>query len=232
MDRGLSPLIRRWLVLLGVAAVAASAVGYLVASRITLSYEARTRLLVGPMNTDYDTLRASSVLTRTYAELATSEQIIKKAAPTLAPAIRAPELRRSLAANANDVTRILTIRATGSDAALAARSVQVVAEELVRLTSGTPDAPAPPAGTVTIIDAAEIPEHPVAPKTKVLVMLSMLAGVLAALAIAVVIEALQGPHHPGAKVQANGLGAAEWVVNNLNRHSVPAGFGSNGRSEG
>jgi capsular polysaccharide biosynthesis protein len=196
------PLIRRWALLLVAAAVAAGVVGWAAASQISPTYEARARLLVGPLNTDIDTLRASGELTRTYAELASGAQVLAGAAAAMGPSVTADQLRRSVQANANDVTRLLTIRVTSRDPALAAKAADAIAGELIRLTSGTGAAPAPPAGIgtetapapapaagiVTSVDPAEVPDHRVAPDVRVHVLLSMLAGILMAMAIAFVIE--------------------------------------------
>jgi capsular polysaccharide biosynthesis protein len=186
------PLIRRWALLLVVAAVAAGFVGYAAASRMSPTYESRARLLVGPLNTDID-------------ELATGAQVLDKAAAAMGGSVTSDDLRRSVQANANDVTRILTIRATGRAPTLAAKAADAVAQELIRLTSAAVTVPAPPAGTapaspaataaapaaglVTSVDPAEIPDGRVAPNVRVHVLLSMLAGTLMAMAIAFIIEA-------------------------------------------
>lgn len=201
------PLIRRWALLLVVAAVAAGLVGYVAASRMSPTYESRARLLVGPLNTDIDTLRASGELTRTYAELATGAHVLDRAAAAMGGSVTSDDLRRSVQANANEVTRMLTIRATSRERALAAKAADAVAQELMRLTSAAVAAPAPPAGTapalpavtvtvpapaagiVTSVDPAEIPDGRVAPNVRVHVLLSTLAGTLMAMAIAFVIEA-------------------------------------------
>ena len=194
------PLIRRWALLLVVAAGAAGLVGFVAASRMSPTYESRARLLVGPLNADIDTLRASGELTRTYAELATGTQVLDGAAAAMGGSVTRDDLRRSVQANANDVTRILTIRATSRLPALAARAADAVAQELIRLTSAPPAAPAPPAGTapmatptagvVTSVDPAEIPDGRVAPDVRVNVLLSMLVGTLMAIVIAFVIETI------------------------------------------
>jgi capsular polysaccharide biosynthesis protein len=194
------PLIRRWALLLVVAAGAAGLVGYVAASRMSPTYESRARLLVGPLNTDIDTLRASGELTRTYAELATGAQVLDGAAAAMGGSVTRDVLRRSVQANANDVTRILTIRATSRLPATAARAADAVAQELIRLTSIPVPAPAPPGGTVpvaaatagvvTSVDPAEIPDRRVAPNVRVNVLLSMLAGTLMAIVIAFVIETI------------------------------------------
>ena len=62
-------VLRRWRGMLAAAALTAGVIGYLVASSGTPTYEARSVLLVGPINTDLDTLRAAGQLAHTYAEL-------------------------------------------------------------------------------------------------------------------------------------------------------------------
>lgn len=198
------PLIRRWALLLVAAALAAGLVGYAAASQIAPTYESRVRLLVGPLNTDIDTLRAAGELTRTYAELATGAQILDKAAAALGTSVTADELRHSVQANANDVTRFLTIRVTSRDPAVAAKAADAVALELVRMTSGSLEAPAAPAGIITSVDPAEVPDSRVAPNVGVHVMLSMLVGTIMAMAIAFVIETFGRSRRPAVQAPAGG----------------------------
>ena len=60
-------IARRWWWTLLVATAVSALIAYLVASRIPPTYEAGAQLLVGPINTDVDTLRASSQLDRAWA---------------------------------------------------------------------------------------------------------------------------------------------------------------------
>ena len=64
---GYLAVARRWWWTLLVATWVAAMAGLLVATRITPTYEAQAQLLVGPINTDSDTLRASGLLVQTYA---------------------------------------------------------------------------------------------------------------------------------------------------------------------
>src|SRR5205814_8424394 len=77
---GLLLLARRWWWLVGAAALAAAAVMLLVASSAPKTYQAETKLLVGPVSADFDTLHASGELGKTYAELATNRPLLDAAA--------------------------------------------------------------------------------------------------------------------------------------------------------
>ena len=68
---GYIAVVRRWWWTLLVAAWVAGLTGFLVASQIAPTYESRVSLLVGPINTDQNTLRASGQLVQTYAQLVT-----------------------------------------------------------------------------------------------------------------------------------------------------------------
>ena len=62
---GYFAVARRWWWTLLVAAWVAGLAGFYVASRIDKTYESQVRLLVGPINTDDATLRASGQLVQT-----------------------------------------------------------------------------------------------------------------------------------------------------------------------
>ena len=68
---GYLAVAKRWWWTLIVAAWIAGLTGYLVATTIQPTYEAQVKVLVGPLNTDTDTLRASGLLVQTYAQYVT-----------------------------------------------------------------------------------------------------------------------------------------------------------------
>src|SRR3954469_24911346 len=128
---GLLLLARRSWLLIAVTAIAAGAVAWLVASHAPKTYAAETKLLVGPVSADFNTLHASGELGKTYAELATSRPIFDAAARTagIAPA----PSDGAVSATSSDVTRIVDVRATQRSAVGAARLADAVAAQLVRL---------------------------------------------------------------------------------------------------
>lgn len=184
-------LARRWLLLLVMLTATGAALGYFLTANATPVYEAQTRLLVGPLNTDIDTLRASGALTRTYAEIAESDQVLDRAATAAAGTPEAGRLlRRAVGANANDTTRIITIRVKDRDSEMAARMANAIAAELAVLANGTPEKPAPAEGAITTVDGAAVPTVSEGPKTLNQAGLCAIAGLLAGLAIAYLTESL------------------------------------------
>ena len=92
---GYLAVARRWWWTLLVATWVAAMAGLLVATRITPTYEAQAQLLVGPINTDSDTLRASGLLVQTYAQLAISPPLLNRRPRRRASPIRSSSARTS-----------------------------------------------------------------------------------------------------------------------------------------
>ena len=135
-DQGLVFLVRRWWWLIGVAALVAAFAAWLFASHAPKTYQAETKLLVGPVSADFNTLHASGELGKTYAELATSRPILDAAARAagIAPAPSAEEVQ----ATSSDVTRIVDVSVSNHKATGAARLADAVAEQLVELRGRLP----------------------------------------------------------------------------------------------
>ena len=181
---GYLTVARRWWWTLLVAAWVAALSGYLVASRITPTYEAQVQLLVGPINTDSDTLRASGLLVQTYATLAIGPGVLQSAAQELGgvdPVKLAPNVR----ATASDVTRVLQIRVQDADPAHAASIANTMANELIQLTTG---ATTRPEGQLQVIAPAVPPTVPIAPQVSLIVLLAAAAGLLGGLFLVIVVE--------------------------------------------
>ena len=158
---GYLAILRRWWWTLLVAAWVAGLMGYVIAGRIEPTYESSARLLVGPINSDTNTLRASSQLVQTYAELATSQGLLESTVSRDGP--RRPSTRSDLAGAvrtiANDQTRILTIRVEGAEpGARRPRPRTTIAAQLIETTSrgGTAQAE----GQLTVLDFARGTDGP------------------------------------------------------------------------
>jgi capsular polysaccharide biosynthesis protein len=157
--------------------------GLLVASRITPTYEAQAQLLVGPINTDSDTLRASGLLVQTYAQLAISSEALKSTAQEVGA--DPLKLGQAVRATANDTTRILTIRAQDADPGKAAQIANTMSDELIQLTTG---ATTRPEGQLEVIGAAVPPTTPIAPQVSLIVLLAMAAGLIGGLVLVIIVE--------------------------------------------
>jgi uncharacterized protein involved in exopolysaccharide biosynthesis len=135
-DQGLVFLIRRWWRLIGAAALAVGLLAWLFASTAPKTYQAETKLLVGPVSADFNTLHASGELGKTYAELATSRPILDAAAR--AARISPPPSAEEVQATSNDVTRIVEVTVSNRNATRAARLANAVADQLMQLRGRLP----------------------------------------------------------------------------------------------
>jgi capsular polysaccharide biosynthesis protein len=182
---GYLAVAKRWWWTLVVAAWVAGLTGYLVASTLPPTYESQVKVLVGPLNTDLDTLRASGQLIQTYAQVVTNEELLASTIQELGLDLSPEDLRSATRATANDVTRILTIRVQAGDPEQAAQLANELATELEQLTSGGISRPE---GLTKILEFARPDTVPVAPQVSLLVLLAALAGVVVAVVVVLLIE--------------------------------------------
>jgi Mrp family chromosome partitioning ATPase len=168
-----------------VATWIAGLAGYLVATRIPPTYEARAFMLVGPYEGDLDTLRASGQLALTYADLVTTVPRLEAAIAQVGTDLTPIDLKAATRVTANDTTRTLTIRAQHGDAKTAAELANALAGQLtglVQLGTGRPE------GQLQVMEYASPPTTPVAPQVSLIAILTALAGFLGALVVVVLIE--------------------------------------------
>ncbi len=125
-------LLRRswWLILLGAVLGGAAASG--VASLIPATYRGDAKFIVGPINPDASTLPVSGNLARTYAELAESRPVLRQSLRTADAPLTVEEAEEKVTANANDVTRVVTITVEDRDARVAARLSNAIVDVLER----------------------------------------------------------------------------------------------------
>lgn len=165
-----------------IGASVAALMGFLVANRLPDTYEAEAKLLVGPLSADKDTLAASGAQARTYAALATTTPILEAAARNAG----LTGIRSKIdSVTASDVTRLISITARDSDPQRAARIANALAGVLVQRAAF-----GPPEGKLAIVEQATPPEHPVGPSVGLIVPLTALVGLLAALGIAFLADSL------------------------------------------
>ena len=181
---GYLTVARRWWWTLLVAAWVAALSGWLVASRITPTYEAQVQLLVGPINTDIDTLKASGQLVQTYAQLAISPPLLESTAREV-PGVDPVKLGLGVRATASDVTRVLQVRVQDADPVQAAKIANTMANELIQITTG---ATTRPEGQLEVIGAAVPPTVPIAPQVSLIVLLAAAAGLLGGLFLVIIVE--------------------------------------------
>jgi capsular polysaccharide biosynthesis protein len=183
LDTRCTTVLRRWRFMLAVAGVASGVVGYLVAAGVQPRYEATTRLLVGPLGGEEKVLRASGPLAETYAKLATTRAVLDGTARRLGLSRADIDLR----ADANAVTRLLTLRARSNDARLAARVANTDAAALVALSTRR-GAGSARAGGVLVVEPAVPNGRSVGTSALTVASLAALAGLLIAFVLALAFE--------------------------------------------
>jgi len=167
------------------AAWIAGLTGFLFASAITPSYEARTRLLVGPVTADLNTLRASAGLVPTFAELAQSEPAVEAIIAQLGIDLPEAVVSERLSITANDTTRVLTIRFDDTDPQRVAAVPNALAQHLIAL---QPAGSVLPEGEITVVEPATVPAEPAAPDVPLLIVLAAAAGLVGALIMVMLLE--------------------------------------------
>jgi tyrosine-protein kinase len=182
---GVFPVIRRWWWLLAIGAGVAALMGFLVANRLPVTYEAEARLLVGPLSGPRDTIEAAGAQARTYAALATTKPVLGAAARSVGLGSSANIRNKVHDVTASDVTRLISIRVRDGVPERAAAIANALAQTLVQRAS-----PVTPEGRLTIVDRASAPQNPVGPSTSLIVPLTALVGLLGALGIAVLVDSL------------------------------------------
>jgi polysaccharide biosynthesis transport protein len=184
---GYLAVARRWWWTLLVATWVAGVSGYVVASQIPPTYEAETQLLVGPYNTDRDTLVASGDLVQTYSQLVTTTPLLESAIAEAGATLTATDLNLATRVTANDTTRFLTIRVQDTSPVMAATLANKLADELTLLASRGTNRPE---GQVTVVDFAVPPTDAVAPQKSLIVGLAALAALIGAMVLVMLLEYL------------------------------------------
>ena len=184
---GYLAVARRWWWTLLVATWVAGVSGYVVASQIPPTYEAESQLLVGPYNTDRDTLAAAGDLVQTYSQLVTTTPLLESAINESGADITPADLALATRVTANDTTRFLSIRVQDTDPQMAATLANKLADEITQLASrGT----SRPEGQIQPVQFAVPPTDPIAPQKSLIVGLAALAALIGAMAVPLLVIAV------------------------------------------
>ncbi|MFQ5856325.1 MAG: Wzz/FepE/Etk N-terminal domain-containing protein [Anaerolineae bacterium] len=130
-------IVRRWMWLLMLAILVASATSYWVIKEQPPVYQAEARLIVGPgvdsLSPDLNALRTGGQLMQTYAELATTRPVLQAVIDDLDLGMSPDTLDENIKVRSDNETQILSIQARDGDPGRAAAIANAVAERLVRL---------------------------------------------------------------------------------------------------
>ena len=137
MEQRYFSFIRRWLWLIVLATVSAGVITYWISSQQPVTYEASTRLIIGPgiggLNPDEKDIQTGGRLMQTYAELATTRKVLQTVIDTLGLELAADDLDKLLTVRPTTETQFLTIIVQDGEQERATAIANTLAEELVRL---------------------------------------------------------------------------------------------------
>jgi polysaccharide biosynthesis transport protein len=204
-DTGFLPVIARWWWSLLAGSLLAAGVSYAAASTVTPTYEARARVLVGPVNTDLNTLQAATTMAQTYAQLLEDGEPIENVSR---------ELDRSLGgavqAVADVETRIINIRVrerNQDEVADVANALAASLQEFAEREGGGA------AGQVRLVEAADRPSQAFSPRLPLVVPIAAMAGLLLSLAVVLLLEYLgdtfRGTRDLGGRGGGTALGSVD-----------------------
>ncbi len=193
--KSLLPVLRRWALVMVAATAVAALIGVAFSLTAEKTYESQVVILVGPLNTDNGTMRAAASLSQTYAELATSDSLLERAANSTG--VPEEDLTDGVRATASGVTRFLTLRARADNPEAAKDVANAVANDLLTLSQA---GSARPEGLLQVIDPASTPQNPVSPRGDLVIPLAALAGLLGSAAVVLVFEFLSDTAESAGKV--------------------------------
>ena len=179
---GYVAVARRWWTTLLIATCVAGLAGYFIASGVAPTYEGSTRLLVGPIVGNFETMRAAANITPTYAELATSARALEDARAALNLPVDTEIVARAIP---NETTRILQIRAEHADPAVAAAIANFLAERLMATESS---GVVLPEGELSVVEEAVRNPVPIAPQITLIAIIAAGTGLLASLLLVLLVE--------------------------------------------
>lgn len=199
---------RRWWWLVVSAAVLGGLAAYLVSTRITPSYEARTMLLVVQRQNEgvvqLNDLQTAERLANTFSRLVTLRPVLDRAIQDGNLPFDAIELEKRVGVTNPRGTQLLEVTARASNADLAARTSNTVARAFI--SSNEASLTSRP-GQVSVVEEALPPEDPISPRPLVNAALGMVLLALAAVALILVVDYLDDTVKSGddAAVERTGL---------------------------
>ena len=180
---------RRWWWLVAGAAVLGGVAAFLVSTRITPSYEARTTLLVvqrqGEGVVQLNDLQTAERLANTFSRLVTLRPVLDRAIQDGSLPFDTTELEKRIGVTNPRDTQLLEVTARASNADLAARMANTVARAFI---SSNEAALTSRPGQVSVVEEALPPREPVSPRPLVNALLGVVLLALAAVVVVVAIE--------------------------------------------
>jgi succinoglycan biosynthesis transport protein ExoP len=196
---GFLSTVRRWWAVIALATGAGGFFGYAYASNAAPTYEAQARLVVEPEAPDLRSQQAAAGLVPTYAELVRSGRLLAPAIARLGLPLTVQSLEGDVRGEAEEGTRLLTIRVRAPEPSEAVAVANAVAGELVRDVARSQPPPVGVDSSATsrdslrvelrIVDPASDAER-IRPRTALTMQFGALAALFGALAACVLADVL------------------------------------------
>ncbi|CAA7603171.1 Chain length determinant protein [Acididesulfobacillus acetoxydans] len=190
-------LRKHWLIVVAIPLIAALTSGIVSFFVLKPVYESVTTLIVGQKATaadsvdqagkllDYNALLADQQLAKTYATIAKSRTVEENVIKTLGLSQTFDTLNKSITVDSVPNTEVLEIKVDNTSPALAAQIANATAKEfsgaVIKIKK---------VDSVSVVDKAVAPHHPIKPKKSLNVMIAFVVGLMVAVGIAFLIEYL------------------------------------------
>lgn len=187
---------KRWVIVIAIPIIAALTSGIVSFFILKPVYQASTTLIVGQKASDsadqqaeqllnYNVLQANQKLAKTYEQIAKSRTVEENVIEELNLSLKPEELNDKITVSAVKDTEILEIAVQDNDPQLAAdianTMVKKFSDSVVQIKK---------VDSVSIVDEAIAPNHPVKPSKTKNIIIAFVAGLIASLGLAFLLEFL------------------------------------------
>lgn len=182
-------LRKRIKLIVGITLICTLISGLLSFFVIKPTYEAKTSVIVGKLQTEEGKLNNNDVmmyqnLIKTYAEIAKSDRVAESALSKLDGKYTRQQLQKMITVTPQQGTQILMIKVENERAEEAAKIINAISKSFLEESKIV----YPTGGNISIIDEAKVPEKPVKPKKALNIAIAFLVGLMASVGLAFVIE--------------------------------------------
>ncbi|ODA40308.1 Wzz/FepE/Etk N-terminal domain-containing protein [Desulfosporosinus sp. BG] len=186
-------LRKRWMIVVVLPLIAALTSGIISFFVMKPVYQASTTLIVGKKAAeagkdptqilDNSVLLANQQLAKTYATIAQSRTVEQNVLKDLNLPLTVEELDSLIAINPVKTTEILEIQVTNTNSELAASIANTMAQEFTKAVIEIKKV-----DSVSIVDAAVIPDKPIKPKKTLNVLIAFVVGLMASVGLVFLLE--------------------------------------------
>lgn len=183
-------LKKRWTLIVSITLVATLISGVLSFFVIKPTYETSTKVFIGKEETNLEGYNSSDIqmykqLLQTYAEMIKTNEVAQAAINNTNSDLTVKDVKGSLTVTPITDTQILQIKYQNKNPEVAKSILENITNEFVVLAKELV-----PNGNVRIIEAVQLPEHPVAPNKTMNVAIAFLLGLMVSVGLVFLIEYL------------------------------------------